>query len=80
MNYKNNNYKKRSMKRGKSGSGTEGGVQELYVQTGAVFVCEDNKLLYLGRYLKNSEKTLQLLIVPFPIPKFSTQILLYIAV
>lgn len=37
--------KKRSIKRGNSGTGTEGGVHELYVQTGAVFICEDNKLL-----------------------------------
>lgn len=41
----------------------QSGVHELYVQTGAVFVCEDNKPLYFSSYLKNSEKTLQLLIV-----------------
>lgn len=78
MNYKNNSYKKKSIKRGKSGTWTEGGVHELYVQTGAVFVCEDNKPLYLSSYLKNSKKTLQLLIVSFPISKFSSQVLLYI--
>lgn len=80
MNYKINNGKERSMKRGNSGTGTEGGVHELYVQTGAVFVCEDNKPLYLSSYLKNSEKTLPLLIVSFPISKFSSQVLLYIVV
>lgn len=80
MNYKNNNDKKRSIQRGNSGTETEGGVHELYVQTGAVFVCEDNKPLCLNSYLKNSEKAVQLLVVSFPLSKFSSQVLLYIVV
>lgn len=55
-------------------------MHELYVQTGAVFVCEDNKPLCLNSYLKNSEKTVQLLVVSFPLSKFSSQVLLYIVV
>lgn len=72
--------KKKSIKRGNSGTETEGGVHKLYVQTGAVFVCEDNKPLYFSSYLKNSEKTLLLLIVSFAISKFSSQVLLCIVV
>lgn len=79
MNYKNNNDKKGAFREGIVAL-KQGGVHELYVQTGAVFVCEDNKPLCLNSYLKNSEKTVQLLVVSFPLSKFSSQVLLYIVV